>query len=108
MERQSRDFLTIHTVLPNRHARHVHASAEHRGVGRDVERAPVGVAPGHVGAMVGDADTAEELSVGSDHVYAAGTGAIDVAFVVHLHAVGDSRLASGELVKEALRSTAAV
>src|SRR5439155_5545468 len=103
-----RDLLINSRRLPDRDARHVHARAKHRGVGRDVERAPVGVAPGHVGAMVRDADTAEELSVGSDHVYAAGTGAVDVAFAVHLHAVGDSGLAPGELVKQALRAATSV
>src|SRR5713226_7895145 len=94
--------------LPDRDARHVHARAEHRAVGGDVERAPVRVAPGHVGAVVRDADSAEELPVGTDHVNAAGTGAVDVAFAIDLHAVGDAGLASGELVKQALRPAAAV
>src|SRR6266480_190839 len=56
------------------------------------ERAPVGVAPGHVGAVVGDSDAAEELSVRADHVNSAGAGAVDVAFAVHFHAVGDAGL----------------
>src|SRR6266849_7574710 len=94
--------------LPDRDSRHVHAGAEHRAVGGDVERAPVRVAPGHVGAVVRDADAAEELPVGTYHVNAAGTGAVDVAFAIDLHAVGDARFAAGELVKQALRPAAAV
>src|SRR5712692_9677633 len=103
-------FSNVHATfaLPDCDARQVHARAEHRAVSGDVERAPVGVAPGHVGAVIRDADAAEELSVGADHVDAARAGAIDVAFAVHLHAVGDAGLASGELVEEALRPAAAV
>src|SRR5713101_6096872 len=86
--------------LPDRDARHVHAGAEHRAVGGDVERTPVGVAPCHVGAVVRDADPAEELALRAYHVNAAGAGAIDVAFAIDLHAVGDAGLASGELVKQ--------
>src|SRR6266700_4692905 len=93
--------------LPDRDARHVHAGAEHRAVGGDVERTPVRVAPCHVGAVVRNADPAEELAVRAYHVDAAGTGAIDVAFAIDLHAVGDAGLASGELVKQALRPAAA-
>src|SRR5216684_4303562 len=62
-------------ALPDRDARNVHAGAEHRAVSGNVERAPVGVAPGHVGAVVRDADAAEELAVGTDHVNSAGAGA---------------------------------
>src|SRR6266700_7709560 len=94
--------------LPDRDARHVHAGAEHRAVGGDVERTPVRVAPCHVGAVVRNADSAEELAVRTDHVNAAGTGAIDVAFAIDLHSVGDAGLASGELVKQALWPAAAV
>src|SRR5438128_4984253 len=70
--------------LPDRDARHVRARAEHGAVGGDVERAPVRVAPGYVGAVVRNADAAEELAVGAYDVDAAGPGAIDVAFAIDL------------------------
>src|SRR5882672_4107170 len=90
----------LQLISPHRHARDVHARAEHRAVGGDVKRAPVGVAPGHVGAVIRDADAAEELSVRADDVEAARPGAVDVALDVDLHAVGDAGLAARELVKK--------
>src|SRR5258705_11084000 len=83
-------FSKFQLISPHRDARDVHARAEHRAVGGDVERAPGGVAPGHVGAVIRDADAAEELSARADDVAASRPGAVYIALDLDLQTVGEA------------------
>src|SRR5579862_8759844 len=84
---------------PHRNAGHPDTRAMDRRVGGDVKRLPVGPAESHVGAVLGKAHAAQQFALGVDHVDAAGAGAIDIAFGVDLHAVGDAGLRAGQLVE---------
>src|SRR5262245_30240433 len=95
-------------LLPDRDAGNLQSRAEDEVVGRDVERAPVVIAPGQIGGMAGNAKPSDQLSVRVDDVDAAGTGAIHVALLVALHAVGDAGLAAGQGVKDAAVAYATV
>src|SRR5262245_56041971 len=95
-------------LLPDRDAGNLQSRAEDEVVGRDVERAPVVIAPGQIGGVAGNAQPSDQLSVPVDDVDAAGTGAVDVALPVALHAVGDAGLAAGERVEDAAVTHAAV
>src|SRR5262245_58251836 len=58
--------------------------------------------------MAWNAQPADQPAVRVDDVDAAGTGAVDIAFLVALHAVGDAGLAAGELMEDAAVAYAAV
>src|SRR5262249_34363411 len=81
-------------------ARNAQPGPQHAMVGRDVEGAPIIIAPGKIGAMAGDEQAAEKLAALVHDMDAARPGAIDVVFLINLHAVGDARLVAGELVKQ--------
>src|SRR5262245_65035675 len=96
------------SLLPDRDAGNLQSRAEDEMVGRDVEGAPVVIAPGQIGGMAGNAQPSDQLSAGVDDVDAAGTGAVDVALLVALHAVGAPGLARGQCVEDATLGHAAV
>ena len=56
----------------------------------------------------GNEQPAEQFAARIDDVHAARAGAVDVALLVALHAVGDAGFAAGELVKQAAVADAAV
>src|SRR5262249_38069815 len=87
-------------LLPDRHAGDVETRAKHRVISHHAERAPIVIAPSDVGGVpTGNEQAAEQLATRVDHMHPAGPGAVDVAFAVALHAIGDARLAAGELVE---------
>src|SRR5262245_45174124 len=96
------------SLLPDRDAGNLQSRAEDEMVGRDVEGAPVVIAPGQIGGMAGNAQPSDQLSVRVADVDAAGTGAVDVALLIALHAVGDAGLAAGQRVKDAAVTHAAI
>src|SRR5262245_18724232 len=95
-------------LLPDRDAGNLQPRAEHEVIGRDVERAPVVVAPGQIGGVAGNAQPSDQLAVAVDDMDAAWPGTVDVALLVALHAVGDAGLAAGQRVEDAAVAQAAV
>src|SRR5262245_5775304 len=94
--------------LPDRHAGNIEARAVDAVIGGHVERAPVVVAPGEIGAVAGNAQAPAQAPGGVDDVDAAGPRAIDVALLVAFHAVGDARLGASKLMEDAAVAHAAV
>src|SRR5262249_59300664 len=70
-----------HPLLPDRDAGNVETGAKDAVIGRVVERAPVVIAPGEIGAVARDAQPAEQPPAWIDHVNAARAGAIDLPFL---------------------------
>src|SRR4029453_7814369 len=95
-------------LLADRDAGNLQSCAEDEVVGRHVERAPVVVAPGQIGGVAGNAQPPDQLAVPVDDVDAAGTGAVDVALLVALHAIGDAGLAASQRVEDTAVAYAAV
>src|SRR3974390_854489 len=77
-------------------------------IGGEIERAPIVIAPGQVGAVARHAQAAEQVSAGVDHMNAARARAIDIALAVAFLAVGDPRLGAAQLVKGTTVSYTAV
>src|SRR5688500_5473833 len=100
-----------HAISPllDRHAGYVDAHLEHLRKGRHIERLPVIVTPGEVGAMMSrDLDPADEGAVRLEDVDSAGAGRVDRAFDVDLDPIADAGLGTGELVEYAARAERAV
>src|SRR6266851_7867732 len=70
----------------------LHPYAVDRGRGRDVERAPVVVAPVDVADALRHLDRAEMLAVRREDPDAVGAGDVDVALLVELHPVDEAAL----------------
>src|SRR5262245_2459873 len=95
-------------LLPDRDAGNLQPRAEDEVIGRDVERAPVLVAPRQIGGAAWNAQPSDQLAVAVDDMDAAWSGTVDVALLVAFHAVGDASLAAGQRVKDTAVAYAAV
>src|SRR5215472_8595720 len=74
----------------------------HGGASGEEERLEIRRAEGEVGGHFGSADDAEPLALAGEHPGAAGPGAEDASFGVHLHAVGHAvRLVGGHVGEDA-------
>src|SRR2546427_7776499 len=77
----------------DRHAGDVDPEAVHIGAGGHEKRLPVVLAEAHVGGQR-QPDPAQLVAVLIDHMNATRSGAVDVALLVHLHAVRSAPLLS--------------
>src|SRR5712691_1190519 len=80
----------VHVAEPV--SRDLHPYAVDGGRGRDVERAPVVVAPVDVADALRHLDRAEMLTVRREDPDAVGAGDVDVALLVELHPVDEATL----------------
>src|SRR3981081_1198584 len=94
--------------LPHRHAGNSHPRAEDEVVAGHVERAPVVIPPGQIRGMAGNTQPSDEFAVRVHDMDAAGAGAVDIALLVALHAVGDAGFGTDERMKDAAVAHAAV
>ena len=83
--------VSVRGDLPHTHRQQpldVEPNAVKASSGCHIERLSVGVPPGHVGRLLGWLDRPEMLTFRSENQYPTGSGAVAIAFGIHLHAVG--------------------
>src|SRR6266567_1109607 len=81
----------------------VEVDAVNAAAGGDVQRFAVLAGPGDVRGLFGNENGPQRLAVGREDPYAAGASAVDVALLVHFHAVRRPGTLVGRRIVEELR-----